>query len=112
MDLSAANALVMVISENHARYPIETQRSLLEGIFQLADECQEDLDQLPNSQLNADLRTSLILSKILISDAFKKGEFHEGFRHAAQCFWHMVAPNFERRSHYEERWSQGSRPVA
>ncbi|MEO6970818.1 MAG: hypothetical protein ABI217_07975 [Chthoniobacterales bacterium] len=99
MDLSAASAFVMIVSENFAQYPIETQRSLLEGLYQLADECQEDLDELPDSPVNADLRTSLLLSKILISDAFKKGEFREGFRHAAQCFWPMVAPDFERCEH-------------
>ena len=49
MDLSSANALVMVVSENFAQYPVETQRSLLEGIYQLADECQEGLQEAPDT---------------------------------------------------------------
>ena len=96
MDLSSANAFVMVVSDNFAQYPVETQRSLLEGIFQLADECQEDLDELPDTPRNEEIRTNLILSKILISDALKNGELREGFRQAAHCFWPIAAPNIER----------------
>jgi RNAse (barnase) inhibitor barstar len=95
MDLSAANALVMVVSENFAQYPIETQRSLLEGIFQLADECQENLDDLPDTLTNEHLRTNLVLAKLLTSQALKNGALREGFSQAAQCFWPMAAPNFD-----------------
>ncbi|MGH8092532.1 MAG: hypothetical protein ACREIF_03545 [Chthoniobacterales bacterium] len=96
MDLPSANAFVMLVSDNFAQYPVETQRSLLEGIFQLADECQEDLDELPDSPGHAHLRMNLVLSKILIGNALKKGELREGFRQAARCFWPVAAPNFER----------------
>jgi len=96
MDLSSANALVMVVSENFAQYPVETQRSLLEGIYQLADECQEGLPEAPDTAAAEHLRVTLILSKMLISAALKNGELREGFRQAAQCFWPMAAPNFER----------------
>lgn len=95
MDLSAANALVMVVSENFAQYPVETQRRLLEGIFQLADECQENLDDLADTPTNGDLRTNLVLAKLLISNALKNGALREGFLQAAQCFWPIAAPNFD-----------------
>ena len=55
MDLSSACAFVTVASDNFSRYPIETQRSLLGDIFELADECRnEEVAQigsglLPNS---------------------------------------------------------------
>jgi hypothetical protein len=99
MDLSSANALVMVASENFVQYPVETQRSLLEGIYQLADECQEGLDEPPHTAAVEHLRATLILSKMLISAALKNGELREGFRQAAQCFWPMAAPNFESCEH-------------
>ena len=95
MDVSSAAAFVHIVSENFKQYPIETQRSLLEGIFQLADECQENLDELPDTPANEHFKTNLVLSKILISDALKKGDLREGFRQAAQCFWPIAAPNFE-----------------
>jgi len=107
MDLSAANSFVMVVSENFAQYPVEIQRSLLEGIFQLADECQENLDDLPDTLKNEHLRTNLILAKLLISQALKNGALREGFLQASQCFWPIAAPNFDNcgdtnPSHYDE----------
>ncbi len=95
MDLSSASAFVMIASENFSQYPVETQRSLLEGIFHLADECKEDLGQLPETAAKVHLETTMTLLKSLISDALKAGAFREGFRHAAQCFWPVAAPNFE-----------------
>ena len=107
MDLVAANSFVMVVSENFAQYSVETQRSLLEGIFQLADECQENLDDLPDTPMNEHLRTNLVLAKLLISQALKNGTLREGFSQAAQCFWPFAAPNFDNcggtnPSHYDE----------
>ena len=49
MDLAAANAFVLVVSENFSQYSVATQRALLEGIFQLADECKEDLNERPDA---------------------------------------------------------------
>ncbi len=93
MNLSSASAFVHVVSENFAQYPVETQRGLLEGIFQLADECQEDLGEAPDTPRNAEITTNLILSKLLISNALKNGKLRDGFQQAAQCFWPMVAPS-------------------
>lgn len=95
MDLLSASAFVMVVSENFSQYPIETQRNLLEGIFQLADECKEELSQLPETATTVHLGATLTLLKSLISDALKAGDLREGFRQAAQCFWPIGAPNFE-----------------
>ncbi|MEO5717001.1 MAG: hypothetical protein ABIR29_00330 [Chthoniobacterales bacterium] len=95
MDLTAANAFVMVVSENYSQYPVETQRTLLEGIYQLADECQENLGEIPGDEANMHLHAMLTLLKSLTNDAFKTGNFGEGFRYARQCFWPIAAPNFE-----------------
>lgn len=95
MDLSSASAFVTVVSENFAQYPVETQRNLLEAIFQLADECKEDLSQLPETATTVHVGATLTLLKSLISDALKAGDLREGFRQAAQCFWPVAAPNFE-----------------
>jgi|SRR3954453_17891394 len=96
MDLSSASALVWVASENFAQYPPETQRSLLEGIFHLADDCKEELNQVPRNSTTIHLTATLSLLKSLISDALKAGEFEEGFRQARQCFWPIGAANFAR----------------
>ena len=93
-DLSSASALVWVASENFTQYPLETQRNLLEGIFHLADECKEELDQLSGNSTTIHLTATLTLLKSLISDAIKTGEFAEGFRQARQCFWPIEAQNF------------------
>jgi hypothetical protein len=96
MDLWAASALVKVASENFTQYPPETQRSLLEGIFDLAHECKEELEHVPANSTTVHLTVTLGLLKSLISDAIKAGEFAEGFRQARQCFWPIDALNFER----------------
>lgn len=49
MDFHVVNAFVQVIAENHSRYSVATQRALLEGIFQLTDECQEQLNERRDS---------------------------------------------------------------
>ena len=86
MDLHSANAFVFVVSENFSRYCRATQRDLLDGIFQLADECKEDLGERPDAQGYEHLQTSLSLVKLFVSDALKNGNFAEGFRLAAECF--------------------------
>lgn len=96
MDLWAASAFVRVASENFTQYPADTQRSLLEGIFDLAHECKEELEHLPGNSTTIHLAVTLALLKSLLSDAIKAGEFAEGFRQASQCFWPIDALNFER----------------
>ncbi|MGH8092527.1 MAG: hypothetical protein ACREIF_03520 [Chthoniobacterales bacterium] len=91
MDLRSANAFVLLVSENYSQYSVAMQRSLLEGIFQLADECKETLSEDPNSPGYDHFQTSLILAKLFASDALKRGNLVEGFRLAADCFWPLVA---------------------
>jgi hypothetical protein len=91
MDLQTANAFVLVVSENFSQYCGATQRNLLDGIFQLADECKEDLSERPDAQGYEHLQTSLSLVKLFVSDALKNGNFAEGFRLAAECFWPTAA---------------------
>ena len=73
MDVQTANALVMVIGENYSHYCIATQRNLLDGIFQLADECKEDLYERPNAPDYEQFQTSLSLVKLFVSEALKNG---------------------------------------
>ena len=87
MDLEAASAFFRVIAENHSRYSVATQRALLEGIFQLADECQENLTERADAQQYADLQTSLELTKLFANEALKNGNLCEGFRLASESFW-------------------------
>ncbi len=91
MDLQTANALVMVIGENFSRYCIATQRNLLDGIFQLADECKEDLYERPNATDYEQFQSSLSLAKHFVGEALKNGNLAEGFRLAAECFWPTAA---------------------
>ncbi len=91
MDLSTANAFVLVVSENFSHYSIATQRALLEGIFHLADECKENLNERPDAPEYEHLQTSLSLAKLFASDALKNGNLREGFRLAAECFWPTTA---------------------
>lgn len=95
MDLSSAWSLVKLASENYENYPLETQRSLLESIFHLADDCQEELSEMQPTSTSAHFETTLSLLKFIISDALKAGDLSEGFRQAAQCFWPAGAANFE-----------------
>ncbi len=87
MDLEAASAFFRVIADNHSHYSVATQRALLEGIFQLADECQENLRERPDAQQYADLQTSLELTKLFANEALKNGNLCEGFRLASESFW-------------------------
>jgi hypothetical protein len=91
MDLSTANAFVFVVSDNFAHYSIATQRTLLEGCFQLADECKEDLTKRSDVSAYEHLQTSLTLAKLFASDALKNGDLREGFRLVAECFWPTAA---------------------
>jgi|ERR1044071_7282236 hypothetical protein len=91
MDLQTANALVLVIGENYSHYCVATQRNLLDGIFQLADECKEDLYERPNAPDYEQFQTSLSLVKLFVSEALKNGNLPEGFRLAAECFWPTAA---------------------
>lgn len=87
MDLQAASAFVRVIAENYSFYSVATQRALLEGIFQLADECQENLSARVDAQEYEDVQTSLGLTKRFANEAIKNGDLCEGFRLACDSFW-------------------------
>lgn len=88
MDLQAASAFFRIVAENHSHYSVATQRVLLEGIFQLADECQENLRERADApQQYADLQTSLELAKHFANEALKNGILSEGFRLASESFW-------------------------
>ena len=87
MDISAAKAFVLVLSENSAFYSRETQRSLLEGIFQLADECLDNLSPWCDAETSEQTMTSLSLAKRFANDALKSGNFSDGFQMAGECFW-------------------------
>lgn len=91
MDLHTANALVQVVSENASHYCVATQRNLLDGIFQLADECKEDLAERHDMPNYDHFQTSLSLVKHFASEALKNGNLNEGFRLAAECFWPTAA---------------------
>ena len=90
MDLHTANALVLVVSENYSQYSSAMQRSLLEGIFQLADECKENLSEQPNAPDYDHFQTSLTLAKLFANEALKNGNLAEGFRLVAECFWPLA----------------------
>lgn len=87
MNLQAASAFFRVIAENHSHYSVATQRVLLEGIFQLADECQENLRERADAPQHADLQTSLELAKLFANEALKNGILSDGFRLASESFW-------------------------
>ena len=74
------------MSENFFHYCRATQRNLLDGIFQLADECNEDLSERPDAQGYEHLQTSPSLVKLFVSDALKNGNFPEGFRLRGRMF--------------------------
>jgi hypothetical protein len=59
---------------------------LLEGIFQLADVCQESLNERDDASQYENLKTSLSLVRLFANDALKHGNLAEGFRLAAECF--------------------------
>ena len=86
MDLSTAALFVRVIAENSEVYSVGTQRMLLEGIFQLADVCQESLNDRDDASQYENLMTSLSLVRLFANDALKHGNLAEGFRLAAECF--------------------------
>jgi hypothetical protein len=97
MDLQLASAFVRVVAENYSSYSVTTQRALLEGIFQLADECQENLSARVDAQQYEDLQTSLGLTKRFANEAIKNGDLCEGFRLAFESFWPgaMLPQDFE-----------------
>jgi hypothetical protein len=80
-----------VVSENYSQYNVATQRNLLDGIFQLADECKENLYNQPHAFEYEQFQISLSLVKLFVSDALKNDNLPEGFRLAAACFWPMAA---------------------
>ena len=87
MDLGSAKAIVLILSENFSFYPPQTQRSALEGIFQLADECKEEVGREVSDVQCDGIQTSLSLVKMLLSESLKRGNLDEGFRAAHECFW-------------------------
>ena len=91
MNLYLANALVRVVSENFSQYSISMQRSLLEGIFQLADECKENLSERPDALEYDHFQISLTLIKLFASEALKNGNLSEGFQLVAECAGPMAA---------------------
>jgi hypothetical protein len=86
MDLSTAALFVRVIAENSGIYSVSMQQTLLEGIFQLADVCEESLNERDDASHYENLKTSLSLVRLFASDALKQGDLAEGFRLAAECF--------------------------
>ena len=91
MDLESAKAIVLILTENFSMYPVATQRAALEGIFQLADECKEELSgSLAHDPHGESLQVSLSMAKMLLSENLKSGKLEEGFRAAAQCFWPLT----------------------
>jgi hypothetical protein len=84
MDLHIANAFVRVIAENHSGYSVATQRALLEGIFQLADECEEKLSERADYKQYESLQISLGITKLFVNEALKSGDLREGFRFARE----------------------------
>jgi hypothetical protein len=91
MHFEAAIAIFRVIADNYSHYPAATQRTLLEGIYELADECQENLKRRSDLRQVEDLQTSFEMTKLFAEDAFKSGKFAEGFRSAAECCWSNAA---------------------
>lgn len=89
MDLHIANAFVRVIAENHSRYSLATQRTLLEGIFQLADDCEEKLSGRADGKQYESLQISLGFTKFFVNEALKRGDLGEGFRFARES----IQPN-------------------
>ena len=58
----------------------------MEGIFQLADVCQERLDERDDAFQYENLKASLSLVRLFANDALKSGNLAEGFRLTAECF--------------------------
>ncbi len=86
MELHAAKAMIMVLSENTKLYSEETKRSVLDGIFQLAQECKEELALDPESDDEA-AQVSLSVAKNFASSALKSGRLNDGLRAVGECFW-------------------------
>ncbi len=97
MDLHSANAFVRVIAENHSRYSVDTQRALLEGIFQLTDECQEKLMARADATQFESLQITLGLIKFFVNEALKSGDLAAGFR----CAHESIQPGAVVPSEYE-----------
>jgi hypothetical protein len=86
MDPSTAALVVRVIAENFDKYPTSVQRNLLEGVFQLADVCEDELNQRSDGSHYENLKASLSLARFFVSGSLKNGDLAEGFRLAAECF--------------------------
>lgn len=92
MELQYARTLVRVISETYSNYSIATQLDLLEGLFQLADECIESLRERSDPAEYQHLESSLTLAKYFADAALKNKDLAEGFRLVAECFQAALPP--------------------
>ena len=85
-DPFTAALFVRVIAENSEIYSVSTHRTLLKGIFQLTDVCEESLNEREDASHYENLKTSLGLVRLFASDALKHGNLAEGLRAATECF--------------------------
>ena len=88
MELYAAQAMIMVLSENTKLYSDKTKRAVLDGIFQLAQECKEELALDPHPG-NAEAQISLSVAKNFASSALKTERLDDGLQAVGECFWPM-----------------------
>ena len=91
MDVDAARAIILVLTENASLYSTATRRAVLEGIFELADDCREEFAARPDAADSQMAHTSLSLVQLFASDALKSGKLEEGFRLVGECFWPISA---------------------
>jgi gamma-glutamylcyclotransferase (GGCT)/AIG2-like uncharacterized protein YtfP len=90
MDLNAASSFVRLAQENHFRYEAAMQRELLNGIYQIADHCIEEIDQLEDDEEYREAREEIELMKQVVTSALESGDFTDGFRLAHECFERAV----------------------
>jgi len=86
MELHLASTFIRVIADNAHRYPVATQQALLEGIFQVADECHDQLQRMPDRDHFENVAISLDLVKSIVNDSFKHAQLNDGLRFAGECF--------------------------
>ncbi len=92
MDLQYARILVRAVVETHTQYSIATQMDLLEGLFQLADDCIESLRARSDAADHKHIELSLDLAKFFADAALKNKDLAEGFRLVAECFQMALPP--------------------
>jgi hypothetical protein len=93
MDMDAARAIILVLTENASLYSTATKRAVLEGIFELADDCRDEFAARPDATDYELAQTSLSLVKLFASNALKSGKLEEGLQLVGECFWPISAPS-------------------